>query len=105
MSDSTITRRIPLHRSLLRPQLILGGERGLVMLNLITAAALIFGLGGKFGIIGGVVLFAVVHYALVAMAKRDDQAFDVYRTHIHLQKYYPAGESEGTPNADVKNKL
>lgn len=86
-------RTVPIHDSLLRPQLLAGGERTLVLLNTILSAALIFGVGGLVGIVTGCVLGTTVHVMLVMFAKRDAQAFDTYRRHIHQQKYYPASAS------------
>ncbi len=106
MSGSMIrTRRIPIHHSLLRPQLLAGGERTLTILNVMTCSAMIFGIGGEFGIVGGIVIFAIVQWFLTMMARRDTQAFDVYRGHIALQKYYPAGEWIDAPYAPVINKI
>lgn len=86
-------RTTPIHDSLLRPQLLAGGERMLVLLNTVLSAALVFGVGGGAGIVSGCVLGATVHMMLVLAAKKDPQAFDTYRRHVHQQKLYPASAS------------
>lgn len=88
--QSIATRRIPIHQSLLRPHLLAGGERQLTLLNVTMSAALIFGVGGIAGIGTGIALGLLVQWVLALMARRDPQAFDVYRRHIHQQKFYAA---------------
>lgn len=88
-------RTIPIHSSLLRPQLLAGGERTLVMLNAMLGAILVFGMGGFVGVLTGVMLCTAVQVVLVLMAKKDDQSLAVYTRHIHLQKYYPAAAAPG----------
>jgi type IV secretion system protein VirB3 len=83
-------RKIPIHASLLRPLLLAGGERELVILNAIAAAVLIFGVGGMMGITMGVVIWTIVQFALVQLAKRDPQFRQIFARQIHQQKVYYA---------------
>ena len=89
-------RTIPIHESLLRPQLLAGGERELVILNAVCAAGLIFAVGGVVGIVTGVLLGGTVQTMLMLVAKKDAQSLATYRSHIHHQKFYPAATA---PNA------
>lgn len=63
------------------------------MFNGILSAVLIFGVGGWVGIGTGIVLGLVIQSLLVVAAKRDEQAMDVYRRHIHHQRFFPASAS------------
>ncbi len=95
MTQDTL-RVISIHHSLLRPQLLAGGERTLTLLNVTLAAALVFGIGGVVGIGTGIVLGSVVQWLLVMVARRDDQAAAVYRRHIRHQRFFAAA---AYPNA------
>lgn len=83
-------RTIPIHSALLRPSLLAGGERELVILNAIVAAVLMFGVGGMVGIVMGALLWTVVQFALVQLAKRDPQFRQIFARQIHQQKFYAA---------------
>lgn len=94
MSSTTgevvLTRRIPIHSSLLRPQLLGGAERELAIVNATLVAALIFGVGGVIGIGMGLVLGTTIHFMLTIAAKNDDKGMAVYRRQIHQQNFYAA---------------
>ena len=86
-------RRIPIHASLLRPQLLAGGERDLVIVNATLAAALIFGVGGLVGVLLGSIVGAAGHFALVQLAAKDPEFRNVFTRQIHQQPVYPAAAS------------
>lgn len=94
MSSTTgevvLTRRIPIHSSLLRPQLLGGAERELAIVNATLVAALIFGVGGVIGIGMGLVLGTTIHFMLTIAAKKDEKGMAVYRRQIHQQNFYAA---------------
>jgi len=94
--------KVTLHESLTRPQLLGGAERNLALLNGVISAALIFGIGSLYAVGLGVVFAVVVHGALVRLAKRDTQFFDVYRRHVIYQDYYPAQAPHSAEPALVK---
>jgi type IV secretory pathway TrbD component len=83
-------RRIPVHRALNRPNLLLGAERelllttGLISFTLIIVAqtwiAFLLGFGVWFLSIG----------FLRMMAKADPVMSSVYMRHIHYRSFYPA---------------
>lgn len=83
-------RAIPIHSALLRPNLLAGGERELVILNTIIAAVLIFGVGGEMGIVMGAVIWTIMHFALVQLARRDPDFRAIFSRQIHQQKVYSA---------------
>ena len=83
-------RRTPLHRALHRPNLLLGGERKLVLTVGVLAAALVFSaLNLVAGTVGGLVWFGAM-WGLRRMGKADPQMSDVYRRHLAYRPYYPA---------------
>ena len=88
--EVVLTRRIPIHSSLLRPQLLGGAERELAIMNATLVAALIFGVGGVIGIGMGLVLGTTIHFMLTIAAKKDDKGMAVYRRQIHQQNFYAA---------------
>ena len=88
--EMVLTRRIPIHSSLLRPQLLGGAERELAIVNATLVAALIFGVGGVVGIGMGLVMGTPVHFGLTIAARKDDKGMAVYRRQIHQQNFYSA---------------
>jgi type IV secretory pathway TrbD component len=95
-------RKVVLHQSLIRPILLGGAERALAMLNGVVSAALIFGIGSWQAAVLGAAFAVVVHWALVELAKRDTQFFDIYRRHVQYQDYYPAQASHSAPAPLIK---
>lgn len=95
-------RTVVLHQSLIRPILLGGAERSLALMNGVIAAGLIFGIGSWQAALFGVGLAVVVHSALVELAKKDTQFFDVYKRHIIYQDYYPAKAQHTAPAPIVK---
>ena len=84
-------RRIPIHRSLNRPHLLLGAERSLVLLTgMITALVMFSGSISPTSIIMGVAFWCCSFWALVRMGKADPQMSQVYQRHIRHRSYYSA---------------
>jgi len=83
-------RRIPIHQSLVRPILLGGAERSLVLITGVIAAGLVFGIGSWQAAVFGIIFALVAHMVLVNLAKQDCQFFDVYKRHITYQNFYPA---------------
>ena len=72
-------RRIPLHRSLVRPILLGGAERELVIMNMTFVFALIFGVGlTKLTIIAALILGVGGQFVLLMMGKYDPLLSRVY---------------------------
>lgn len=86
-------RTVVLHQSLIRPILLGGGERELVLLNGVIAAGLIFGIGSWQAALFGIVWAFGIHWALVQLAKKDTQFFGVWKRETVYQDYYPAQAS------------
>lgn len=84
-------RYIPIHRSLNRPHLMLGAERGLVLMCGMGTALIIFSGGiSIIGLIIGVLFWVTSFWSIVQMAKADTQMSTVYQRHIRYKSYYNA---------------
>lgn len=85
------SRRLPIHRSLIRSVLFAGGERKLVMLNYTIIAALLFGAGlNALSIITAILLATIGHMLLVKLAQYDTQLSQIYSRYRRYQDWYPA---------------
>jgi type IV secretion system protein TrbD len=84
-------RRTAIHLSLTRPLLLGGAERELVLVNGITIAALVFGVGFRWASLTVAILLATLgHWGLTRAARHDPQMSRVYVRHVRYQEYYPA---------------
>ncbi len=83
-------RRLPLYRSLARPQLLLGAERELVLVTGMLAAMLVFAAQTVVALFLGAGLWFAGLYLLRRMAKSDPEMSRVYLRHIRYRPYYPA---------------
>jgi type IV secretion system protein VirB3 len=101
MTDDKL-RTIPIHRSLTRPQLLMGCERFLFLM-LCMVVTLLAGPGGLMTgnyiniLIAGAIFFA--GRALLAhMAKTDPRMSDVFRRSVRYRAEYPAVSDAGFRN-------
>ena len=95
-------RRAPIHPSLIRPLLLGGAERELVLLNGTIIAALIFGVGFHWVSLTIAALLATIgHWALTRAAKYDARLIRIYVRHVRYQPYYPARPLSAAPPAWV----
>jgi type IV secretion system protein TrbD len=93
-------RRAPIHPSLIRPLLLGGAERELVLLNGTIIAALIFGVGFHWVSLTIAGLLATIgHWALTRAAKYDPRLSRIYVRHVRYQPYYPARSLSAAPPA------
>ena len=83
-------RRIPIHRSLNRPNLLLGGERELVLMAMLCAALVCFTASSLLQLGIGVALWMTAQTGLVLMAKADPNMRDVYVRHVKYRAFYSA---------------
>ena len=77
-------------QSLLRPLLVLGGERELVFASGMLAAILSFALGDLILTAVGVGFWMISLVAFQRMAKHDPQLSRVYLRHVNKKIFYPA---------------
>lgn len=89
MTSQTV-RRIPIHRSLNRPTLVLGGDRELVMGAALLAGVLIFSISTWWGVALGLLLWATAITLLSRMAKADPLLRQVFLRHQRYQTYFAA---------------
>jgi type IV secretion system protein TrbD len=97
-------REVVFHRSLNRPNLMMGGERELVMLAGVVSVLLIFDLMTWWSIIIGVVWFPIAVGVLAKLGKADPLMRKVATRSFSYQDYYPAkaslrSPSKGTPKS------
>jgi type IV secretion system protein TrbD len=83
-------RAIPIHLSLIRPILLMGCERELVLSSAIIAAVLVLSLERLVFTIAGVVFWSLSLAALQRAAKADPQFSRVYLRHVRYRAYYAA---------------
>lgn len=83
-------RGIPIHRSLTRPNLFLGGDRELVMFSGLCAFALVFAAQSYVATFYGICLWTAALFTLRLMAKADPHMRHVYLRHRLYARYYPA---------------
>lgn len=87
-------RRLPIHRSLVRPMLLAGGERKLVMLNYTLIAVLLLGAGlNALTIITALLLATAGHISLVRLASYDAQLMQIYLRYRYYANWYTAQAS------------
>ncbi len=83
-------REIVIHQSCNRPNLLLGGDRELVLASAMMSAMLAFALATLWGIASGIVLWILAVAALSRMGKADPLLRQTYIRHIRYRPYYPA---------------
>jgi type IV secretion system protein VirB3 len=83
-------REVVIHQSCNRPNLLLGGDRELVLLSAMLAAMLVFALTTWWGAVLGVVFWVAAVAILSRMGKADPLMRRIYVRHIRYQSFYPA---------------
>jgi type IV secretion system protein VirB3 len=83
-------RVVPIHVSLIRPILLMGCERELVLTSAIIAAVLVLSLERLVFTVVGVVFWSLSLAALQRAAKADPQFSRVYLRHARYRAYYAA---------------
>jgi type IV secretion system protein TrbD len=87
-------RKIPVHPSLIRPLLLGGAERELVLVNVVVIAALIFGVGFHWlSLTVAAVLATIGHWLLVQAANVDPYLSRIYKRHLDYDAFYSAQAS------------
>lgn len=91
-------RRVSCHRAMLRPNLLLGCERELILLAGLLAAVMTVVLFDIRSMILGIALWLTSLWVLQRMAKADPMLSKIYRRFVNFQPYYAA---RSTPFARV----
>jgi type IV secretory pathway TrbD component len=96
-------RRLTIHRSLMRPILLAGGERKLVMINYTIIATLLFGAGlNTFSVITALALATLGHISLVKLGNYDSQFSQIYSRYRYYRDWYSAQSNQLNSNHPVK---
>jgi type IV secretory pathway TrbD component len=89
METSNSIRGLVLHRSLLRPILLAGAERRLVMINMTLIATLLLGVGlYPVTVISALLLATIGHWCLAQAAKADPMMTAIYLRHLRYDNVY-----------------
>jgi len=83
----TLTRT-PLHRALHRPNLILGGERELVLLSGLIAGGLVISALNVIAVLVGIAVWLPCLACLRMMAAADPEMSRIYRRQLQYRAYY-----------------
>jgi type IV secretion system protein VirB3 len=94
--------RSPIRKSLLRPLLVLGGERELVMASGMLTAILVFSVANPVAAGIGIVFWVASLAAFARMAKADPQMLKVYIRHVNKKLYYPARPHYTAVDPEIK---
>ena len=90
MQASDRPREIVIHQSANRPNQILGGDRELVLIAMLTAISLAFSLGTWWGIGLSIAFWVGAVAVLQRMGKADPLLRQIYVRHIQYRAFYPA---------------
>lgn len=91
-----------IHPSLVRPILLAGAERELVLVNILAIVVLVLGVGPHpLTILLALFLGSIGHSVLVFAARFDSQMWRVYARHVVYQSFYPARGTFDAPLAPV----
>jgi type IV secretion system protein VirB3 len=89
MSTENKTRRLVVHRSLIRPILLAGAERRLVMINATLITTLVLGVGlFPVTVISALLLATLGHWCLVQAANSDPMMTAIYLRHLRYDDVY-----------------
>jgi len=95
-------RRLPIHQSLVRDRLLLGGERNLVVI-VAGIGALPMATGDVWLLATGLGFWLVALWVLRYLAKRDPRMSEAVSRHFNYQNRYPALPSFVAPNPKRRN--
>ncbi|MES2208056.1 MAG: conjugal transfer protein TrbD [Pseudomonadota bacterium] len=83
-------RRVPIHRSLNRPQLLAGADRELAIMSGVISAMFIFSIVQIWAIFAGIIFWIIAFYILRLLAKADPLMRPIFIRYQIYQRYYPA---------------
>ena len=86
-------RQVPIHRALNRPNLLMGGDRELVLVTILSTLFLIVLLASWYTVLIGIVVWFSSMWGLRWMAKSDPLMRAIYLRHIKYAQHYPAKSS------------
>lgn len=83
-------RQIPIYRALNRPNLLMGGDRELVLVTILSTVFLIVLLASWYTVVIGIVVWSFGMWGLRWMAKADPLMRNLYLRHIKYSQHYDA---------------
>jgi type IV secretion system protein VirB3 len=101
MDSTDKPREIVIHQSANRPNLLLGGDRELVLVMVMVSGGLAFSLACWWGIAVAIALWLVSVAALQRMGKADPLLRPVYLRHIRYSAFYPAKSGLHAPSIET----
>lgn len=87
------TRQVGVHHGLIRPKLLIGGERQAVIYNFGFGFALLMLTRSVSGLIAAIVICGSVQGILTALARRDHQMIGVVHRSLKYQKFYDVAQT------------
>ena len=90
MENLNKPREVAIHQSVNRPNMVLGGDRELVLLTIMVTFSLGFSLASLWGIALSVAFWVGAMAALQRMGKADPLLRHTYLRHIRYRSFYPA---------------
>lgn len=93
---------IPIHESLNRPILVMGGERNLVLMLAVVAGVFIFSLARAWAAAIGIMLWMLGQWALSRAATYDPQLSQTGVRAMKYGRYYPAQTTPFAPQREIK---
>lgn len=91
----------PIHSSLNRPMLVMGGERQLVLMLGVVTGVFIFSLLQLWAAIVGIVIWVGGQYFLARAAAYDTQLSKVGPRHLKYRKQYLASSTPFSGNREI----
>jgi type IV secretion system protein TrbD len=102
MAESEQMPLTPIHESLNRPILLLGGERQLVLMLMVIAGVFIISLANIWCAVLGISLWLVGQWALSKAAAYDPQLSKTGPRSLRYRAYYPPSATPFAVNREVK---
>lgn len=93
---------VPIHQSLNRPMMLLGGERNLVLMLAVLAGVFIFSLMQLWATLLGVSLWVVGIWILGRAGNFDHQLSKTGPRHLRYKRFYPSASTPFAPNREVE---
>jgi type IV secretory pathway TrbD component len=95
-----------IHASLFRPVLFAGAEPAAVVVEVLTAGGLLFGVGFHLATIALAVFYVtVVHAVMVHLASKDPQISQLYVRSLAGRDYYPAHAALSAADMPVRPSI
>jgi type IV secretion system protein TrbD len=98
-------RALTIHRALIRPVLLMGAERELVLITGITAAVFVLSLQRPLFALVGVILWLVGLAVLQRAAKADPEISRVYLRHLRYRPYYAAQSHMTARVSEIREQI